>query len=395
MKSLCKYILPICTLISLYLYEKSTLANVAITSVFYGEEEVISSTIILILFVLMSISTFFMKGIMVVSEEGRKLKNSLVAFLVYVYILSVSISLFVPFQSRIRYFAIGLPLLSFMVVQRFLRVHRAINILYGIVVLFFLLSYQYLINYNIVHAAASDTSSNNSSYFLLYLLPFLLCIEKKYLKWMLIFIVVIAVLSSFKRGGTIAVFASLLVYYYVNNIKLTGGSSKILYLLLLLFTVFIVVSFLNSTDNLIIEHLSERFINIKNDNGSGRSETISEALLQFTNSDVISMLFGHGWNMVEQTLKSGISAHNDFIECLYDFGIIGFILLLRVLFAAYKYLKSLIANRSIYAAPFAASCTIFMLNTMVSHILIYPYYLLLFMAFISFVIYSSSNTEHV
>ena len=75
-----------------------------------------------------------------------------------------------------------------------------------------------------------------------------------------------------------------------------------------------------------VVNVTNRFEAMNEDEGNGRLDIYSDVFVQYLDSDLFSQLFGHGYNMVSVVLK-GPSAHNDFLEVLYDYGIIGFIIL--------------------------------------------------------------------
>ena len=70
-----------------------------------------------------------------------------------------------------------------------------------------------------------------------------------------------------------------------------------------------------------INHIVSRFHAIEDDEGSGRTELYDVILNSFSNSSFISQMFGHGYRSVISILD-GVPAHNDFLEILYDFGIV-------------------------------------------------------------------------
>ena len=137
-----------------------------------------------------------------------------------------------------------------------------------------------------------------------------------------IFIIFVAILGSLKRGGIVALIASIFIYFLVYQYYYRKKKLKF-------FTIFLSIVFFASlfffydyveqvTDGLI----SRRFKSITTDEGSGRLEIYSSVWGLICNSNFDEFLLGSGWQGV--TSKLGRSAHNDFLEVLYDFGVIVF-----------------------------------------------------------------------
>ena len=97
-----------------------------------------------------------------------------------------------------------------------------------------------------------------------------------------------------------------------------------------------------------------------------------------------------------------ITAHNDYLEVLYDFGIIAFVLYVSFVVQLLKMCRRLIAMKSEYAPAIGASLAIFFVNSMVSHIWIYNQYLIIFALFWGFInavekkhYYNENRNSHI
>lgn len=91
----------------------------------------------------------------------------------------------------------------------------------------------------------------------------------------------------------------------------------------------------------------------------------------FANSDFGSKLIGHGWNGVLRDSKYKVSAHNDFIEVLYDYGIIVFVLYVSMIVRMFSKMSNMIKRRSKYSGQFACALILFLVLSTVSHVIIY------------------------
>lgn len=88
--------------------------------------------------------------------------------------------------------------------------------------------------------------------------------------------------------------------------------------------------------------------------------------------------------MVSVVLK-GPSAHNDFLEVLYDYGIIGFIMFIYLHVRVAKTTYKLHKHRSSYFIPYMVSFIIFVVMSIVSHLIIYPTYFCCLVAFWAYI----------
>ena len=97
-----------------------------------------------------------------------------------------------------------------------------------------------------------------------------------------------------------------------------------------------------------------------------------------SSSNIIQLLFGHGYNSVLADNPLGFSAHNDFLEILYDFGVFAFLLYCALYFRIYRFCRKLVERKSKYAGAMLFSVCLLIINSMVSHIYIYPFYASIF-----------------
>ena len=129
-------------------------------------------------------------------------------------------------------------------------------------------------------------------------------------------------------------------------------------------------------------YISQRLENIGEDQGSGRLDVYENVFNLYETKDWNNKLFGSGFNSVIKDNYFGgsigmfrnISAHNDFLEVLYDFGIIGLFIYLvyviRIVRLAFS-VKNI--NENYYQANIAM-LIIFFVMSMVSHLMLYPTY---------------------
>lgn len=228
-------------------------------------------------------------------------------------------------------------------------------------------------------------NQNSSSYSLLYFMPFILCIKKNWIKIAGLFIVFIALLTTMKRGGIIAFTIGLFAYYLFVMMKNHGSIKKMYRFIITAVVVVVGLSFVfNYFDSITDNAITSRFDNIQSDEGSGRLETWQWVYNQLASSSLSEIIFGHGWNSV--FYQSGIrSAHNDFLEVLYDFGVITFVLYILLYKALFKTSVCLLKEGSSFAAPMFSSTIILLVNSFVSHVVFYPRYLIIYCMFWAYI----------
>jgi O-antigen ligase len=219
----------------------------------------------------------------------------------------------------------------------------------------------------------------NSTYFLLYLLPFVLMKEKGMLKTLLIILIGFSVLVSFKRGGLISFSLALITYGWIDgkvryNKHLISGKT-LSYALVLFIAIY--------GANLLLDgYIVERFSSI---NESSRTELYPIVFSMIERSSLYELITGHGWNTVLRDNPLEYSAHNDVLECIYDFGIIGLLFYLMMIIGLIKLAVTSIKSYSKYAASLLSAIAIFLFQSMVSHIIIQITYFTLFALFFGYI----------
>lgn len=298
--------------------------------------------------------------------------------LISIYIISLFWSIIYPMPSLSLYILIILPLLLyiFMYISSFIISKSvflvSVLILYLVVLLVY---FQELANY--LEFVEELNTSNNAVYSILYLCPLLLCVENKRIRWIVLITTGISIFFSFKRGGTIAFLLALFVYMCVENICTTNKKK---YLQTILFVIVLGSLVVLCLKNGYFEELVivERLSNIAEDEGSGRFDIYKKTIDMIEDSNVFSLFWGHGWNSVERDSSLKLSAHNDFLEVFYDFGLITFIIYILFYCFLFKRFIGMLKRKSKYASSMAFSFIIFIINSFVSHIIIYPAYMCLF-----------------
>ncbi len=267
-------------------------------------------------------------------------------------------------------------------------------------------------------------------YYLLLLLPFVMMIRRKTVVWLLVTVIWCVVLLSLKRTAFLSFLLCIPVYFITDmlvhkrewkNSAFLGGHSLAALLMALCFVCIstnipavvrehiddfrsnIAVSFSTETGstegkksettkaeepraNSNTPTMLERMASIESDGGSGRVEIWLHTIDMIEESEPAELLFGHGFNTVYRHSSLKLSAHNDILEIIYDYGFVG--LAAYAAFCVYLlcYFFRVLRYKPALAAPYLVSGALFACMTMVSHLIIYPTYFLFLCAFWGIVI---------
>lgn len=167
---------------------------------------------------------------------------------------------------------------------------------------------------------AEDGFTINVAYQIVALLPLLWFWRKKTLvQYFSLALVLLAVLSTAKRG---AIIITILCFLYLvsQSLKNSTRRQKFGYFsLVVLFVAVILALALNYYSN--NAYLQQRWENTQDGNSSGRDYIYRQFWNAYINSNSLELLFGHG--MRSSVSLIGHSAHNDWLQFLFDFGLFG------------------------------------------------------------------------
>lgn len=298
------------------------------------------------------------------------------------YLISVFFSLFNPFPARMYYGLIILPLLLYYFIYFVTTyINNSVFPLWGFTIVVILLAMFYFTNYyeNVLY---DITHQSNASYSVLYFLPFMLCHKNKWLKIFFVFLTFTAILFSLKRGGFFAFLFALAIYLFIEEFLVTKRNNKLKGLFIIVIAVFsisyLIAEFNQSNEGI----LSDRIDTMVGTGGSGRMDIYESKLELISESSPVGFLFGHGYLSTQNDdPRIKLTAHNDFLEVLYDFGCVTLIFFILLYVSLIKHCKLMIVNKSRFAAPLACSIAIFFVNSMVAHIVIYFHYMMIFALF--------------
>lgn len=227
----------------------------------------------------------------------------------------------------------------------------------------------------------------NVVYYLLMFLPLTSMINSVLLRKILYLIQGFIVLVSNKRTALIAFVCYCLCSEWMNNKKITGRKKVYKGFLYVLIVIILYIAFpiicqkLNITvfNELEVSHIAE-------DGGSNRLFIYGQLWMAQKNEDWIHWGIGSGYNSVllsrvctDGVLGGNVSAHNDFLEVLYDYGIVGLLIYIAFFICIIRKAIKMKKEEYKYAVPFIASIVMVLSISLTSHLVIYlNYYALIF-----------------
>lgn len=233
----------------------------------------------------------------------------------------------------------------------------------------------------------------NPVFYLSFLMPVVLLLRSKILKIAGVLLMFAAVLISYKRSAMISLVTAIPVYFYAritlgNSAKhkrlipvLLGGA----FLLLLLVFSFYYISSVFDLD------WTARLEGLTTDRGSGRLDRYLGYLGLMGSQSPYQWIMGNGYYATEYTPYG--YAHNDIIEVLYSFGLVGLTLYLLFVGQLAKIFFEMKKTQYKHFDAFAVSLVIFFWGTMFSMLIIIPYWFLNLAFFWGWVIADFHNAK--
>lgn len=224
----------------------------------------------------------------------------------------------------------------------------------------------------------------NAVYYFVTLLPLVFVCRRNVTKVFIVAIVVIGIFCSGKRTGFLAIIFAILIpvllrergfkHRFIKTLLMVIGTISFLYVIYV------------CIDNWFDITLFERLSNIEKDDGSGRIFIYKEVLRAFSNNSIKEIFIGKGYNAVFNDHivlliskwefgTEYTSAHNDFLEVVYDYGFIGLVLYVVFLFQILRCGIRLLVQGNRFCRAHVSAFIIFIIMSMTSHLILYPTYI--------------------
>lgn len=197
-------------------------------------------------------------------------------------------------------------------------------------------------------------------------LPMVLLICNKKEKIFLSVFASLLVLLTAKRAGFLTLLIGFSGYFFLMSMQSKSFIKKIRNLIGIMILALIASYFVMTFSENIIYRLNK----IEIDQGSGRLVIWETVLYSFLYSPIFNKVLGHGFNAVPMLIMpygKNIYAHNSYLEFLYDFGVVGLVLLLFIIFPMVKFLLRLIKEKDELAPTAFFAMSIVFVFSLVSY----------------------------
>lgn len=210
----------------------------------------------------------------------------------------------------------------------------------------------------------------NTIYFCFLTLPWLLLYRNKRTTLLLLILFSFLALISLKRSVILCT-VLIWMFYYLEYVK----KKNILILVISFIVIVFTTSFLyNVVDDRLHGKLTERVTREETDEGHDRLAIWELTISMIQSSSNEKLILGHGYAGVRNDSFLDISAHNDFLEIIYDYGLIIFVLYFGLWIYIIRRCIYLFKQKSPLYLPYSVSLSIMVIMSMVSQLLPYATY---------------------
>lgn len=231
------------------------------------------------------------------------------------------------------------------------------------------------------HVAAS-----NSVYYVMSSAAFIFLVPNNIIKLLFLILPCVAILIVGKSTALLAMALSICLYFYK---QITDPRNRWKSILVAIVIICVVLF----TDNELFD-IGETIGGFTDDvdsGGNGRIEIWTAVLREFSFSDFGSKLFGHGLNAINDLV--GLSGHNDFIEMLFDYGVLGLSLYLYLWWSLIQRIK-FFAPKSDTRMAYIISIAMYITASMFSNFIVTQIQMLFFVMFWG-ILYSQRDKKNI
>ena len=334
------------------------------------------------LIIVLSLSFFIL-----IEKELFKVKYSIVSKYIILWLILIVLQTALTSKSldrfiiNIYYVSIWTISYLFFYLISSANIYKSHFIISRMIYLSIIVAFVYFFTASIYYRVIGLSGSVGNSYYVLCFMPWVFVASDKRIKIILSIVFLLAILLSAKRTSILAV-AFFLIVYFSTFTKKYHFLVRILFIAL----AFVVVgSLYYFVDKEVVEgHITERFSNFAR-GADTRNEIRADVLKLYEASSLTDKLIGHGYNSVIETNKMDLSAHNDYVETLYDHGLIMLILQLLIIARLFFLALKLRKTRDEMFPSFISSVFLYIIMAYTTHLILYPYYFCFLTGFWGFV----------
>ena len=224
-------------------------------------------------------------------------------------------------------------------------------------------------------------SQTNMVYFSLLTFPVLLLTPKKRQRYLLLILATLFAFISMKRS---MILAFVLFWGFVELKYMLGKGRKGLAVVVTAVMVIAMYGSFSVADDLTGGHLNER-LSVEDardgDITNGREDIYLVTIEMIKQSSLVHIILGNGHNGVRRDSPLEISAHNEFLEIIYDYGVITLLIYLGLWVYVLREWYFHYRNNTIFFLPYTMSVSIFAVMAMVSQLVLYCSYFLYLVMF--------------
>lgn len=168
--------------------------------------------------------------------------------------------------------------------------------------------------------SGGDETTVNASIIFLMLLPMLFCLKKRVVSLVLFCVCLFFLITGAKRGNILAAVIPTILYLWMLFKENKKNVFKISVLIIAVAAIAVWVKDLVLSD----DYLLRRYEQTLEGNTSGRDIIYSTMWNMWSGTDnIVNLLFGYGYNGTFLYSPMQKFAHNDWLEILVDFGLLG------------------------------------------------------------------------
>lgn len=171
-----------------------------------------------------------------------------------------------------------------------------------------------------------------------------------------IIVLFVTIVLSGKRTGLIAAVVMIIVYYLIQAANRKSVSQTLTVIFSMAFVAIVLYLIMQRLDDQFDLNIIERLEKLNTDGGSGRDIRWLYAIGIIGESSLLELIFGNRISFLNIT--GGLHVHNDFIEVLFDYGIIGLVMYTFFYFYLIKEAISMVKYKYRYSGEFVASIII-------------------------------------